>query len=114
MNVQAQSSDAAYPLHLWVNEIAGNNERPIYVEISVERVTEADENFSGRKGCGSISVTDNKTEKTVFEGQLNYAGKDLNDEGVGTGIYYFDIRTKNGKTGKIGLGVTYSLDGLFS
>lgn len=110
MNVQAQSSDAAYPLHLWVNEIAGNNERPIYVEISVERVTEADENFSGRKGCGSISVTDNKTEKTVFEGQLNYAGKDLNDEGVGTGIYYFDIRTKNGKTGKIGLRKLSNMD----
>lgn len=99
----AQSSDAAYPLKCWVNELPGESTRPYYVEFNFSRVTEADPEFSGRKGCGSISVGDNNSEETILSGQLNYAGKGLNSDGTGNGIYYFNVRTPQGKTAKIGV-----------
>ena len=99
----AQSCDAAYPFWGWVNELPDTGDAPYWVEIDVNRVTKPDEDFGGRKGCGYISVTDSNNGKEIYKGQLNYAGKGLNADGTSTGIYYFDVRTKDGRTAKLGI-----------
>lgn len=99
----AQSCDAAYPFSGWVNELPGTGDAPYWVEVDVNRETAPNNDFSGRKGCGSISVTDSKTEKELYLGQLNYAGKGFNSDGSSNGTYYFDVRTMDGKTAKLGM-----------
>lgn len=95
--MKAQSCDAAYPEGNWINELPGvDDERPYYVDISVHRVTEIDKEHQNRRNCGYMVVTDNKTEKTIYEGHLNYAGKGF-ENGLGNGKYYFKVNTSNGQ-----------------
>jgi len=102
-NAAAQSSDAAYPQGGWQNELpAEKPERPYYVYIEVGRVTEPQQEYSGRVGCGYISVIDNKTEKEIYSGLLTYAGKGLKS-GVGNGIYYFNVVRDDASKAVIGL-----------
>ena len=103
MNVAAQSSDAAYPEGTFINELpAEEYERPYAVDINVKRVTEKNPDRDGRVNCGYISVSDNKTEKVVYEGDLKYHGKGLKG-GVGNGIYYFNVILSDGQMDRIGL-----------
>lgn len=103
MNVAAQSSDAAYPEGTFINELpAEESERPYAVDINVKRVTEKNPDRDGRVNCGYISVTDNKTEKVIYEGDLKYHGKGLKG-GVGNGIYYFNVILSDGQMDRIGL-----------
>jgi len=103
MNMAAQSTDAAYPENIWMNDYPGIVEdRPYSIYIEVKRVIEPNSENNGRKDCGSIEVTDNKTEKDIISGFLTYAGKGMKDN-MGDGVYYFDIATDKGTTSKVGL-----------
>lgn len=104
--LSAQSSDAAYPEGTWINELPGEENRPYNVEIQVKRVTEKVEDYDGLIGCGYIRVSGNNVE---YEGLLTYHGKGLKS-GVGNGIYYFDVKTKDGHTDLLGIKKTADLD----
>lgn len=97
--VCAQSCDGAYPAGSdWTNDSPGNEDEGLAVGVAIERYT--DPEYNG--GCGKIFVYDKKTGKDVFEANLFYAGKGLKGN-IGNGIYYFDVKTVNGKTGRIGV-----------
>lgn len=101
--LSAQSSDAAYPEGSYINELpAEESERPYAVDINVKRVTEKNQDRDGRVNCGYIEVTDNKTEKVIYEGDLQYFGKGLKS-GVGSGVYYFNVILSDGQMDRIGL-----------
>jgi SH3-like domain-containing protein len=106
----AQSSDAAYPEGTWISELpAEEYEKPYFIEVDVKRVTERDEDHDGIVGCGYIIVSDNKTDKTILEGPLTYAGKGL-ENGMGNGVYFFSVKAKSGQTLKLGVRKTADLD----
>jgi SH3-like domain-containing protein len=101
----AQSCDFEYPIGTWVNCIPGEEEnsgKAFSLWMEIERETKPIEEMNNHKGCGYLTVTDNKTEKDVFYGALSYVGKGLSN-GVGNGVYYFEVTTKDGKTGQVGI-----------
>lgn len=100
--LSAQSSDAAYPESYWINEVQGTTERPYDVYISVSRVTEKNPDRDGKVNCGYITVTDNKTDKVVYDGDLSYFGKGLKS-GVGNGVYYFNVTLADGRVDRLGI-----------
>lgn len=106
----AQSSDAAYPEGSWISELpAEEYEKPYFIEVDVKRVTERDEDHDGIVDCGYIIVSDNKTDKTILEGPLTYAGKGL-ENGMGNGVYFFSVKAKSGQTLQLGVRKTADLD----
>lgn len=99
MTVVAQSSDAAYPIGSdWTNDSPDNEDKGLAVSIGIERYT--DPEYGG--GCGRIYVYDRATGNDILRANLYYAGKGLNGN-MGNGIYYFKVKTNNGKTGQLGL-----------
>lgn len=102
VSLSAQSSDAAYPESYWINEVQGTTERPYDVYISVTRVTEKNPDRDGKVNCGYITVTDNKTDKVVYDGDLSYFGKGLKS-GVGNGVYYFNVTLADGRVDRLGI-----------
>lgn len=98
LTVGAQSSDAAYPMGEWQTSTMNENITPKYfVSLSVDRETVPDENFDNRPGCGMIRIYNYKTDEELFRGQLTYAGKEVRNS-IGTGTYYFNVTTAQGKT----------------
>ena len=103
VNVLAQSSDAAYPEGTWISELPAEEfVKPYYIEMEVKRVTEADKEHNGIVDCGYITVNENKTEKTILEGPLTYAGKGL-QKSMSNGVYYFNVKAKSGRTMQLGV-----------
>jgi hypothetical protein len=92
----AQSSDARYPMGEW-QTYEGENDSPKYfVSLSISRENTPEEKFNMRSGCGVITISDNQTNKEIFSGLLTYAGKEIKNM-MGTGTYYFNVTTTQGK-----------------
>lgn len=102
-HAHAQSTDCTYPIGYWVNNasIGGDTDNiPYLVHIEIFRETKPSSDYDNQKGCGSIAVNDNKLDKLVINGQLNYAGKSLKDNS-GKNNYCFSVRLSDGRTEQI-------------
>lgn len=98
---QAQSTDARYPMGVWQSIEDGEvSTHKYFVNMMVFRENTSDEGFNGRKGCGSISITENNSDKEIFSGLLVYAGKEMKND-VPTGTYWFTVISEQGKTSTI-------------
>ena len=101
LTAQAQSTDATYPMGIWQTPDSEETETSqaddFFVSLDISRENKPIDRMGGRVGCGYFSITDNKTNKDVYEATLTYMGKDLKD-GVSTGTYFFTATTKAGKT----------------
>lgn len=88
LKVNAQSTDALYPMGEWQTVVPEEGKAPKYfVGLSIDR----------EKGeCGVLSITEYETDKSVFSGSLTYAGKEMKND-MPTGTYYFNVKTEQGK-----------------
>ena len=102
MTMSAQSTDATYPIGHWWNMPPGESEEGIYVDIDINRGPESPQNGNNWNECGTLEVSDNKTEKTLLEATLFYDGKGLKGD-MASGVYYFRVRTPNGQTSRLGI-----------
>ena len=111
MSTRAQSCDGAYPEGYFDSEWPEyEGTKPYAVDLQVLRVvdvinTDNEPALNGKRGCGYISVTNNKTNRTEIAAVLTYAGKGLEGD-MGNGVYYFNLQATDGKSSKMGLKLT--------
>ena len=73
------------------------------MDFYITRGSENPQNGYNNNECGSFTVIDNKTEKTLVEGTLYYDGKGLTTNYLPSGVYFFKVKTTNGQTSRFGL-----------
>ena len=92
----AQSSEAGYPVGNWQN---CEEDGRYCVDICIDR--EMDKEYMTY--CGTITIDDQQTNKHVCEGSLIYIGRDVDNNGMSTDVYNFEIVNGENKRGSIGI-----------
>lgn len=99
----AQSTDFLYPYGRWQSMPESGG----YVELFILRDRNAYHNFN-TTGIGSLSITD-KNYNIIYESILRYDGKEIKG---GTYIYYFQVRSEQGRSSRIGTQKVVDEEGL--
>ena len=109
LNGLAQSCDAAYPVGPWQTHY----DYDLLAEIALDRETKPNPDFGNKRGCGVLTIYNNNTSKTIFEGIMTYVGKPADKNGFPMPIYFFDIVSKQGKKSQMALQKFASKEGSY-
>ena len=91
MGMNAQSSDANYPMGNWQTKTEDNANVKYYVIMEIFRETSSD------GSCGSLRIDDYDKDVTLYEAMLTYVGKELNGF-MGNGTYIFNAKSEKGSS----------------